>query len=48
MTNKGISDVDAVITTRELIRMIRMYGIDINTIEPETNDMFFASPSTAG
>lgn len=48
MTNKGISDVDAVITTRELIRMIRMYGIDINSIEPEPIDEVFSNASSAG
>jgi iron only hydrogenase large subunit-like protein len=48
LTSKGISDVDAVITTRELIRMIRMYGIDMNTIEPENADYFYSAASTNG
>lgn len=48
MTYRGISDVDSVITTRELLRMIRMYGIDVANIEPETVDMFFSNPSSAG
>ena len=38
MTRKGISDVDAVLTVRELARMIRIYGIDITSAEPEPND----------
>jgi iron-only hydrogenase group A len=48
MTHKGISDVDSVITTRELARLIRMYGIDVNNIEPEPVDSYLASHSSAG
>ena len=35
MQKNGIPDVDMVITTRELYRLIKMYGIDIENIEPE-------------
>ncbi len=48
MTSKGISDVDAVITTRELGQLIRMYGIDINSMAPETTDSPLGSRSSAG
>jgi iron-only hydrogenase group A len=48
MTQQGISDIDSVITTRELVRLIRMYGIDVANIEPEPADKFLASQSTSG
>jgi NADH-quinone oxidoreductase subunit G/NADP-reducing hydrogenase subunit HndD len=48
MTNHGVADIDAVITTRELIRMIRMYGIDVASIEPEPFDSLFAEQSSVG
>jgi iron-only hydrogenase group A len=38
MMRKGISDVDAVLTVRELSRLIRVYGIDILTVEGELAD----------
>ena len=38
MMRKGISDVDAVLTVRELSRLIRLYGIDILTVEGELAD----------
>lgn len=46
-TNKGISDVDVVLTTRELARMIRLYGLDIQQNAPEMADMPFAIRSSA-
>ncbi|HOT15862.1 MAG TPA: [Fe-Fe] hydrogenase large subunit C-terminal domain-containing protein [Bacteroidales bacterium] len=48
MVIDGITDTDAVITTRELLRMIKMNGIDINNIEPEPWSGFFATNSSAG
>ncbi|HPT03857.1 MAG TPA: [FeFe] hydrogenase, group A [Bacteroidales bacterium] len=48
MTHKGITDVDAVLTTRELARLIRLNGIDINQCEPETTDLPFRNRSSAG
>lgn len=48
MTSMGISDVDAVLTTRELGQLIRMYGIDINQIAPETTDSPLGFRSSAG
>jgi iron-only hydrogenase group A len=38
MMRKGISDVDAVLTVRELARLIRLYGIDVNNPESEPPD----------
>ncbi|HLP71472.1 MAG TPA: [Fe-Fe] hydrogenase large subunit C-terminal domain-containing protein [Bacteroidales bacterium] len=38
MTRKGLSDVDAVLTVRELARLIRLYGIDTTNIDPEPAD----------
>jgi len=48
MTHKGISDVDAVLTTRELSQLIRIYGIDMHNIEPETTDSPLGYRSSAG
>jgi iron-only hydrogenase group A len=48
MTQHGISDIDSVITTRELTRLIRMYGIDLQNIEPEPVDQFLSGNSSAG
>jgi iron only hydrogenase large subunit-like protein len=38
MMRKGISDVDSVLTVRELARLIRLYGIDISNSESEPAD----------
>ncbi len=38
MMRKGISDVDSVLTVRELARLIRLYGIDITNIDSEPAD----------
>ena len=38
MMRKGISDVDAVLTVRELARLIRLYGIDTTNIDNEPAD----------
>lgn len=38
MMRKGISDVDSVITVRELARLIRLYGIDVTNVEKEPFD----------
>jgi len=48
MTHHGITDVDAVLTTRELGQLIKLYGIDINNIEPEIADSPHGQRSTAG
>ena len=44
----GIPDVDCVITTTELVRMIKEIGIQYNDIEPEGPDMPFSINSGAG
>ena len=38
MKRDGMQDVDAVLTTRELGRMIKMYGIDFNSLQDEKFD----------
>jgi iron-only hydrogenase group A len=48
MGRNGISDVDIVITTRELIEMIKLYGIDMQHIEPEQTDSPLGVRSSAG
>jgi len=48
MTQNGIPDVDAVLTTRELAQMIRMFGIDIKALEPDDADTPFGERTTAG
>lgn len=44
----GVPDVDYVITTKELIHMIREMGIQFNEIEPSAPDMPFSISSGAG
>lgn len=48
MTQKGVTDVDLVLTTRELARLIRLNGIDIEQVEPELPDAPYQSRSSAG
>ncbi len=48
MTHRGITDVDAVLSTRELIRLIHLYGIEIDKLEPETADSPLGVRSSAG
>ncbi len=48
MTQNGISDVDAVLTTRELARLIRLHGIDIHKLKPELADSPLGTRSSAG
>lgn len=47
MTRKGISDIDTVLTVRELARLIVLYGIDITNIDPEPADEPMALRSSA-
>lgn len=44
----GIADVDYVITTNELIHMIKEEGIQFNKLEPEAPDMPFSISSGSG
>ncbi len=48
MTRRGLTDVDAVLTTRELVDLIHMYGIDMNQLEPERADSPMGMRSSAG
>lgn len=48
MTQNGVSDVDAVLTTRELGDFIRMMGVDIHNIPEETSDSPLGFRSSAG
>lgn len=48
MTTKGVSDVDSVISTRELVKMINLYGIDIASIDSQQADPPFSIRSSAG
>ena len=47
MMRKGISDVDSVLTIRELARLIRLYGIDTSNIEHEPADEPMSGRSSA-
>lgn len=48
MGNNGISDIDAVLTTRELAQLIKIRGIDMNSLTPESADTPFGERATAG
>jgi NADH-quinone oxidoreductase subunit G/NADP-reducing hydrogenase subunit HndD len=48
MTHKGISDVDSVLTTRELAQFIKLNGIDLHQNESEHTDFPFHVRSSAG
>ncbi len=48
MSPADYPDIDAVLTTRELSRMIRTRGIDLNEIEPDTADTPFGERTGAG
>lgn len=48
MTRDGRPDIDAVLTTRELARLIRMRGLDLAALKPEPADSPFGERSTAG
>jgi iron-only hydrogenase group A len=47
MTYKGISEVDAVLTIRELIRIMRSHGIDFRNLEPVPFDEPFSESTAA-
>ncbi len=48
MAFNGIPNIDAVLTTRELVRLIRMRGLDLHSLEPEGADTPFGERSSAG
>ncbi|HPC82564.1 MAG TPA: NADH-dependent [FeFe] hydrogenase, group A6 [Thermoanaerobaculaceae bacterium] len=48
MVHDGVADIDAVLTTRELVQLIRMHGLDMLALPPEPADRPFGERSTAG
>ncbi len=44
----NVPDVDYVLTTQELARMVKEYGLDFNDLEPESLDMPFGLSTGAG
>jgi len=48
MTRNGVSDVDAVLTTREFAQLIKLYGIDMHKLKPEITDSPHGVRSSAG
>jgi iron-only hydrogenase group A len=48
MGRNNIFDVDAVISTREIARLIKMYGIDFNNLPADNPDNPFGERTTAG
>ncbi|MFA7710377.1 MAG: [Fe-Fe] hydrogenase large subunit C-terminal domain-containing protein, partial [Candidatus Neomarinimicrobiota bacterium] len=48
MAIDGIPNIDAVLTTRELARLIRTRGLNLHTLEPEGADTPFGERSSAG
>ena len=48
MTHDGVADIDAVLTTRELAKIIRMRGIELGSLTPDTADTPFGERTTAG
>jgi len=48
MLTDGVPDIDAVVTTRELVRLMKMRGLDLNSIEPEAADNPLSLKTGAG
>ena len=48
LNDERIPDVDYVLTTREIARMIREFGIDLNSLTPEKPDIIMGERSSAG
>jgi NADH-quinone oxidoreductase subunit G/NADP-reducing hydrogenase subunit HndD len=48
MSNHNVPDIDAVLTTRELARLIRMRGMDLNEMDSDTADTPFGERTGAG
>jgi NADH-quinone oxidoreductase subunit G/NADP-reducing hydrogenase subunit HndD len=48
MVEDGVPDIDAVLTTRELARMIRARNLDFHSLQPDLADTPFGERSTAG
>ncbi|OGV19999.1 MAG: ferredoxin [Lentisphaerae bacterium GWF2_38_69] len=48
MQRDSVPDIDAVLTTRELGQIIKIFGIDMKSLKPETADTPFGTRSSAG
>jgi len=48
MGRNGLQDIDAVLTTREVAELIRMYGLDLSTLTPDAADTPFGERTSAG
>lgn len=48
MGRAGVPDMDFVLTTRELVRMIKLYGMDLKAMDPQEPDVPFGERTTAG
>ncbi|MEA2042936.1 MAG: NADH-dependent [FeFe] hydrogenase, group A6 [Bacteroidota bacterium] len=48
MTHSGTSDVDAVLTTRELVRLIKQRGINVHKLKPQLTDSPLGTRTSAG
>jgi iron-only hydrogenase group A len=48
LADKGLADIDAVLTTRETSQLIKLFGIDLKNIDTAENDLPFGERSTAG
>ena len=48
MGRLGVADIDAVLTTRELIQLIHMHGLDLSELPAEGTDTPFGERTTAG
>jgi len=48
MGREGRQDIDAVLTTRELAELIRMYGLDLAALPPDAADTPFGERTSAG
>ncbi|MBW6480013.1 MAG: 4Fe-4S binding protein, partial [Bacteroidales bacterium] len=47
-TRKGVSEIDATLTVREFIKILRSYGMNITRLEPGVSDSPFNISSAAG
>jgi iron-only hydrogenase group A len=48
MGSNGAPDIDAVLTTRELGKLLRQRGLELSAVAPDTPDTPFGTRSTAG
>ncbi len=48
MTKEGVTDVDAVLTTREFVKFVKLFGINMHEIESETADSPLGIRTSAG